>query len=114
MSFDEISEMYRASDLVIYPSYYEGQGLIPLEAMSSGTPVVTVDHGPLPEMVDSSVGSLFELGSVDSLSETVASELSSNEVLLQKGAEGRQRVLERFTLDGNAERFLDVYARACR
>ena len=109
MSFDEISEMYRASDLVIYPSYYEGQGLIPLEAMSSGTPVVTVDHGPLPEMVDSSVGSLFELGSADSLSE-----LSSNEVLLQKGAEGRQRVLERFTLDGNAERFLDVYARACR
>ena len=114
MSFDEISEMYRASDLVIYPSYYEGQGLIPLEAMSSGTPVVTVDHGPLPEMVDSSVGELFELGSVDSLSETIASELSSNEVLLQKGAQGRQRVLERFTLDGNAARFLDVYARACR
>jgi hypothetical protein len=113
MSFHEISEMYRASDLVIYPSYYEGQGLIPLEAMSSGTPVVTVDHGPLPEMVDSSVGELFELGSVDSLSETIASELSSNEVL-QKGAQGRQRVLKRFTLDGNAARFLDVYARACR
>ena len=114
MGFNEISEMYRASDLVVYPSYYEGQGLIPLEAMSSGTPVITVDHGPLPEMVDSSVGALFELGSVDSLSETISSELSSNEVLLQKGAEGRQRALERFTLDGNAERFLEVYARACR
>ena len=76
--------------------------------------MVTVDHGPLPEMVDSSVGALFELGSVDSLSETIASELSSNEVLLQKGAEGRQRILDRFTLDGNAERFLEVYYRACR
>ena len=114
MGFNEISEMYRASDLVVYPSYYEGQGLIPLEAMSSGTPVITVDHGPLPEMVDSSVGALFELGSVDSLSETISSELSSNETLLQKGAEGRKRVLERFTLDRNAERFIEVYARACR
>ena len=63
-------------------------------------------------MVDETVGALFELGSVDSLSEAIASELSSNESLNQKGAEGRQRVLDRFTLDGNAERFLEVYHRA--
>jgi len=80
--------------------------------MSSGTPVVTVDHGPLPEMVDDSVGALFELGSSESLSEAITSELSSTSVLLEKGAEGRQRVLDRFTLDGNAERFLEVYRRA--
>ena len=112
MGFEKISEMYRASDLVIYPSYYEGQGLIPLEAMSSGTPVVTVDHGPLPEMVDDSVGGLFELGSVESLSQAICSEASSMDSLLQKGAEGRKRVLERFTLDGNADDFLAVYRRA--
>ena len=112
MGFEQISEMYRASDMVIYPSYYEGQGLIPLEAMSSGTPVVTVDHGPLPEMVDDSVGALFELGSVESLSQAICSEVSSTESLLKKGGEGRKRVLERFTLDGNAEDFLAVYRRA--
>ncbi len=112
MGFEKLSEMYRASDLVIYPSYYEGQGLIPLEAMSSGTPVVTVDHGPLPEMVDDSVGGLFELGSVESLSQAICSEASSMDSLLQKGAEGRKRVLERFTLDGNADDFLAVYRRA--
>ena len=112
MAFEQISEMYRASDLVVYPSYYEGQGLIPLEAMSSGTPVVTVDHGPLPEMVDSSVGALFELGSIDSLSEAIISEISSSKGLLEKGAEGRKRVLDRYTLDGNAESFLEVYRRA--
>ena len=112
MGFEQISEMYRISDLVIYPSYYEGQGLIPLEAMSSGTPVVTVDHGPLPEMVDESVGGLFEIGSVDSLSEAICHESSSMDSLLEKGREGRNRVLERFTLDGNAEDFLTVYRRA--
>lgn len=112
MGFEQISEMYRTSDLVIYPSYYEGQGLIPLEAMSSGTPVVTVDHGPLPEMVDESVGGLFEIGSVESLSEAICHESSSMDSLLEKGGEGRKRVLERFTLDGNAEDFLAVYRRA--
>ena len=112
MGFERISEMYRASDLVIYPSYYEGQGLIPLEAMSSGTPVVTVDHGPLPEMVDDSVGALFEIGSAKSLSQIICSEAASMESLLKKGGEGRKRVLESFTLDGNAEDFLAVYRRA--
>ena len=112
MSFEDLAQHYRSADLVVFPSYYEGQGLIPLEAMSSGIPVLTVNNGPLPEMVDETVGALFELGSVDSLSEAIASELSSNESLKQKGAEGRQRVLDRFTLDGNAERFLEVYRRA--
>ena len=112
MGFEQISEMYRASDLVIYPSYYEGQGLIPLEAMSSGTPVVTADHGPLPEMVDDSVGALFEIGSVDSLAKAITSEVSSKQSLLKKGAEGRRRVLDQFTLDGNAKDFLAVYRRA--
>jgi glycosyltransferase involved in cell wall biosynthesis len=112
MDFEQISEMYRASDLVIYPSYYEGQGLIPLEAMSSGKPVVTVDHGPLPEMVDDKVGALFEIGSEESLSKAIVSELSSPEVLLKKGAEGRSRVLNQFTLDGNAKDYLAVYHRA--
>jgi len=112
MGFEQISQMYRASDLVVYPSYYEGQGLIPLESMSSGTPVVTVNHGPLPEMVDESVGGLFEMGSEESLAEAIISEASSAQSLLEKGAEGRRRVLERFTLEGNAEDFLSVYRRA--
>ena len=97
---------------MIYPSYYEGQGLIPLEAMSSGTPVVTVDHGPLPEMVDESGGGLFEMGSVESLSQAICSESSSMDSLLEKGRQGRKRILESFTLDGNAEDFLTVYRRA--
>ena len=80
--------------------------------MSSGTPVVTVDHGPLPEMVEDSVGALFEMGSAESLSQAICSEATSTESLLEKGMEGRKRVLQDFTLDGNAEDFLAVYRRA--
>ena len=59
-----------------------------------------------------SVGGLFEIGSVESLSEAICHESSSMDSLLEKGGEGRKRVLERFTLDGNAEDFLAVYRRA--
>jgi glycosyltransferase involved in cell wall biosynthesis len=112
MGFEEIAEVYRAADLVVYPSYYEGQGLIPLESMASGTPVVTVDHGPLPEMVDDTVGRLFEMGNAGSMANAVLSEISSKADLQSKGAVGRKRVLDRFTLEGNAEAFLGAYERA--
>ena len=112
MSFQEIAEMYRAADLVVYPSYYEGQGLIPLESMASGTPVVTVDHGPLPEMVDQTVGALFEMGSESSLADAILLASSSRKELLEKGVEGRRRVMDQFNLEGNAGDFLEVYDRA--
>ncbi|MBI4790942.1 MAG: glycosyltransferase family 4 protein [Chloroflexi bacterium] len=48
---DELPLWYRAADLFVYPSLYEGFGLPPLEAMASGTPVVTSNAASLPEVV---------------------------------------------------------------
>ena len=62
LSFEELAQHFRSADLVVYPSYYEGQGLIPLESLASVTPVATVNQEPLTEMVDNSVGGLFERG----------------------------------------------------
>ncbi len=43
--------LYRLADLFVFPSLYEGFGLPPLEAMASGTPVVTSNVSSLPEVV---------------------------------------------------------------
>jgi glycosyltransferase involved in cell wall biosynthesis len=48
---EEIAAWYRAADLFVYPSLYEGFGLPPLEAMAYGTPVVTSNASSLPEVV---------------------------------------------------------------
>ena len=112
MPFEELAALFRSADLVVYPSYYEGQGLIPLEAMASGTPVVTVDHGPLPEMVDESVGRLFVMGDPDSMAGAIMAELADPEKLQEKGEIGRHRVLEKFTFEHDAERFEAIYERA--
>ena len=112
MPFEELAALFRSADLVVYPSYYEGQGLIPLEAMASGTPVVTVDHGPLPEMVDESVGRLFVMGDPDSMAGAIMAELADPEMLQEKGEAGRRRVLEKFTFEHDAGRFEAIYKRA--
>ncbi len=111
MPFEELASLFRSADLVVYPSYYEGQGLIPLEAMASGTPVVTVDHGPLPEMVDQSVGRLFGMGDPDAMADAIMTELAEPEGMVSKGEAGRRRVLEGFTFESNAARFEGIYER---
>ncbi len=111
MSFSELASLFRNADLTIYPSYYEGQGLIPLESMSSGTPVVTVDHGPLPEMVDSTVGALFTMGDVNSMSSTILHEIKNRDSLNKKGIKGRQRVIKNFTYEIDADYFIKIYER---
>jgi len=48
---DEMPLLYAAAKLFVYPSKYEGFGLPPLEAMASGTPVITSNRASLPEVV---------------------------------------------------------------
>ncbi len=48
---EELPLWYSAADLFCYPSFYEGFGLPPLEAMACGTPVITSNVSSLPEVV---------------------------------------------------------------
>jgi len=45
-----LADEYRRAHLLVYPSLYEGFGLPVVEAMASGTPVVTTSGGSLPEV----------------------------------------------------------------
>jgi glycosyltransferase involved in cell wall biosynthesis len=50
--FDTLRNFFEAAAAFVFPSLYEGFGLPPLEAMASGTPVVTSAVSSLPEVVD--------------------------------------------------------------
>ncbi|NLK08504.1 MAG: glycosyltransferase family 4 protein [Firmicutes bacterium] len=49
VSLDDLAAFYQVAELFVYPSLYEGFGLPPLEAMASGTPVVS---SPVPSVVE--------------------------------------------------------------
>jgi len=50
---ETLAVMYRLAGVFVFPSLYEGFGLPPLEAMASGTPVVTSNMSSLPEVAGS-------------------------------------------------------------
>jgi glycosyltransferase involved in cell wall biosynthesis len=49
--FAQLQAIYASADVLLFPSYWEGQGLVPAEAMASGTPVVASRVGWVPELV---------------------------------------------------------------
>lgn len=63
----DIPELLNASDLFVLPSLWEGQGLVVIEAMASGLPVVATRVGGIPEFITNNEGYLVETGNVDSL-----------------------------------------------
>jgi glycosyltransferase involved in cell wall biosynthesis len=112
VSFDALRMFYQGAAAFVFPSLYEGFGLPPLEAMASGTAVVTSNVSSLPEVV----GDAAELVSPDNVFDIVR---GIREVLLKPGyreeliARGFKQV-RRFDWDDTAQQILAVYEQASR
>jgi len=65
---DKILEIMREQDILVFPSLFEGYGLVITEAMSQGTPVITTDRTCAPDiMIDNETGWLVDAGDTESL-----------------------------------------------
>ncbi len=65
---DEVAPLLKAADVLLLPSETESFGLVALEAMASGVPVVASDVGGLPEVVEHGVtGFLAPVGDIDAM-----------------------------------------------
>ncbi|HET8788533.1 MAG TPA: glycosyltransferase family 4 protein [Actinomycetes bacterium] len=85
-------------------------GLVALEAMASGTPVVASRIGGLAEVVvDGETGFLVPPGDTEALAEGLARLLSDRRLAARLGANARDLVVHRFTWRACAERCLAAY-----
>ena len=88
-----LAVLYRLADVFVFPSLYEGFGLPPLEAMASGTPVVTSNVSSLPEVVgDAAV--LVDPYSAASIAEGIQQVLSDPVLRQTLAARGLARARE--------------------
>ncbi|MDD5355578.1 MAG: glycosyltransferase family 1 protein [Candidatus Omnitrophica bacterium] len=84
---NELSLLYNAAQLFVFPSLYEGFGLPPLEAMACGTPVITANVSSLPEVIGDA-GLLIDPLSVSNLARAMGQVLSDRplaEKMAEKG-----------------------------
>jgi glycosyltransferase involved in cell wall biosynthesis len=90
----------RSSDILILPSYTEGLGLVLLEAMSQGVPVVASNVGGIPEIVNHGVsGLLFPVGDADALAREIGA-VAGDALLRNKLRTNALQVARQNTLDG--------------
>ncbi len=100
--------LLRQADLAVIPSLMEATSIAALEAMACGLPVAASAVGGLPEIIDETVGALFEPGNPESLAQVVAALLDRRD-LPELGRAARRRVVEHWSLDRLVERHLEIY-----
>ncbi len=106
-----INEWYRALDLFIAPQRWEGFGLTPLEAMSTGVPVIATDVGAFPELVrEGETGTVIGRDNLDAMVKATNGFLSDPEMMQRRSAAARQTTVENFALEGEAGSLGAIYA----
>lgn len=63
----ELAQIYSAADLFVNPTREEALGLVNVEALACGTPVVTFKTGGSPECIDESCGCVVEKNDIDAI-----------------------------------------------
>jgi glycosyltransferase involved in cell wall biosynthesis len=109
MPEETLAVMYRLAAVFVFPSLYEGFGLPPLEAMASGTPVVTSNLSSLPEVAGDAalLADPYDPGAIADAIYTVLTDPSIRRDLRSKGlVRARQ-----FSWEASARRVHEIYQR---
>ncbi len=100
-------------DMLIFPTWYkyEGFGIVIIEAMSAGVPVVSSkDIATIPDIVlDGETGILVEIKNPVMLADAIIKLIENPAMRKEMGMKGKQRYENFFTLDINIQRMIDVF-----
>lgn len=99
--------LYNGSEAFIYPSFYEGFGLPPLEAMSCSTPVITSNISSIPEITDNNA-ILINPYNDSELEESICKLLNDDQLKYELAKKGYEHSLN-FTWNNTAIKTLNAY-----
>jgi glycosyltransferase involved in cell wall biosynthesis len=107
---DELPGWYERADAFCLPTLAEGLGVVLLEAMAAGLPVVSTRVMGVPEVVDDeATGLLVSPGRVDELADALERLAASPDLCERLGRHGRMRVDTEFALDAATTRLIELF-----
>lgn len=105
---DAMPGILSSAELAVFPSLVEATSVAALECMACGLPVAASRVGGLPEIIDDTVGTLFEPANPEDLARRLTV-LLRREDLVDVGRHARQRVVDRWSNARLAERHIEIY-----
>jgi len=106
----KVADFYRACRVTVLPTLHECFGLVLLEGMSSGRPVVATDAvGPREIVVNGKNGYIVPMGDHDALAEVICKLLGDYDLSYRMGLEGRRLVEERYSWKIIASQYYEIY-----
>jgi glycosyltransferase involved in cell wall biosynthesis len=107
---EDVPDLLAAADLFVFPSLYEGLGGAVVEAMALGLPVVASRLDAISEIVEDERSALLVApGSHSEQATAVARLLDDRELASGLGTRARSVFLDRFTLERNVSRMIELY-----
>ncbi len=100
-------EVYSKSSIFVLPSYYEGFGIVLIEAMSAGLPLVSVRTGGATEVIEE--GKNGYLVDYDNMHEPLLKLLGDEKLRIRMGKESRKRVEKKYDWKKIAGDVIKVY-----
>jgi glycosyltransferase involved in cell wall biosynthesis len=99
-----------ASDLFVLPSREEAGGMVVLEAMASGVPIIGSDRGGITEYINEGRnGFLFDSDSIEDLADKVVSLLRDEAMARSIGHNGRRLAASKYTWGSAISRYMALY-----
>lgn len=105
---NDIIEILKTADLFVLPAHKESFGIVYIEAMAMGLPVIGCRAGGVPDIITDKNGWLCEPKNIDSLYEAFKNALDSD---LDSYRDYNKKYVNKFSMDIHIERLLEFYRR---
>ncbi|HWL41437.1 MAG TPA: glycosyltransferase family 4 protein [Ilumatobacter sp.] len=110
---DELRAALHDAGVVVIPSLYEPFGLVALEALAGGAPLIVANTGGLAELVaGTGAALLFEPGNADQLADCIETVLTDQRLAAEMSVRGAELLEASYSWDAIAARTQNVYERA--
>jgi glycogen synthase len=107
---DELAQLLQAASCVVIPSFYEPFGIVALETLAAGAPLVAARTGGMAEVLDDAdAGLLFTPGDAKALADAVTRTLTDADLRTRQTANGLNLVHQHYSWDAVAAHTINTY-----